>query len=180
MVNFPDVIIDLETTGISPDHANIFQIAAVKFNVKTREVCPDIFSRNLFFTKNRYWEEGTRSFWKQNQPVFEKLMQDRVDPESALTDLVKWLDGSNILWAKPSHFEFPFLDSYFKQFNVTNPFHYRDVQDLNSFLRGLCFPDTVPQTEYNSGGEALHDARTDCLLELKRLMEILGRVRGCS
>lgn len=143
MSTFTDVMVDLETTGTDPEHCAILQIAAVKFNPKTREVSTDTFDRSLNFAPNRFWEEGGRAFWQKMPDVYKGIVERAEDPALVLRQFSQWVnkdynpDGPIRLWAKPIHFEWGFISSYYKQYGMPMPFHYRTARDLNSVICGL-------------------------------------------
>src|SRR5213592_1550808 len=146
-----DIMVDLETTGTDPDHCAIFQIAAVKFDPETKEVSPVIFNRSLTFAPNRFWEEGGRQFWSKMPDIYQKIIETAEPTSRVLTDFYAWcikdqpnIDGGWRLWAKPITFEWAFLSSYYRQYDIPMPFHYRYARDLNSYVAGMrCNPEHI-------------------------------------
>lgn len=57
-MKYPDVMVDLETTGTSPDETAIIQISAVRFNLLTAEVDPNVFDMCLTMPPGRYWTKA--------------------------------------------------------------------------------------------------------------------------
>lgn len=169
--DFPDVMIDLETTGTDSADCAIIQIAAVRFNAKAGAVAPDFFDRCLMIPQTKFWQEGGRDFWIKRKELYNQIAGRMEDPETVMKDLIEWCGGQRVLWAKPSHFEFPFLEAYFRRYELQTPFHYRAVQDMNSFMRGLYWPDPAPDFERQlpfSGTP--HDAKWDTLHQVKVLL----------
>lgn len=169
MEQYPDVMLDIETTGTRPETANIIQIAAVRFNLQTREIDTDFFNRCLLPLPQRYWAEDTRKWWSTKPETLNEIW-DRMEPaQRVIEDFQKWVGHEGpTLWAKPSHFEFPFLTSYFNDLGVPMPFHYRNVNDQNSWIRGRFHPLTPPQiekelefvgTEHNALHDVLHQIK---------------------
>lgn len=139
-----DFMSDIETGGTDRDHAPIFQIACVAFDYATGYINPNTFCMNLEMAPHRYWDEDTRNWWaKQDPEVFNRVTEYPQPPAHVLRCFADWVrDTSGALekprlWAKPISFEFPFFESYFKQFGVEMPFHFRDAIDMQSFIRGL-------------------------------------------
>ena len=67
-MSFYDVMVDLETTGTSPDETAMIQLAAVKFNLAEGTVdSTDMFNRCLSIPPKRFWDEGTRQWWGQQK-----------------------------------------------------------------------------------------------------------------
>lgn len=170
MASFYDVMVDLESTGTDPDETGILQIAAVKFNFADKTVGPT-FDRCLTLAPKRYWDEGTRHWWSQQKAsVLRQILARGEDPATVLNAFADWVrDGQTEpvrFWSKPTHFDFVFLSSYFRQFDVENPFHYRYAVDMNSFLRGWHKSTEVPNVEVPFAGDA-HNALFDCLHQIK-------------
>lgn len=140
---FTDIMVDLETTGTDPEHCAIFQIAAVKFDPVKRMVSPMVFDRSLQFAPNRFWEEGGRQFWQKMPDIYKSLVERAEDPALVLKEFTTWVNsdytdqGPARIWAKPIHFEWGFLSSYYRQFGMPMPFHYRTARDMNSYIGGL-------------------------------------------
>lgn len=140
---YANVMVDLETTGTDPTLHAIIQIAAVTFDFQTDKI-GDVFSINMSMPPTRSWDEDTRSWWaKQDPSVFAAVSTDPVHPRVAIHMFQQWVLNNTsaivqpVLWAKPVSFEFPFLASYFREFEIDNPFHFRSAIDLQSFIRGM-------------------------------------------
>lgn len=168
---FTDIMLDLETTGTSPDRAAIIQIAGVKFNLETREVDDTVFNRCLIPLPARRWEEGTRAFWHRDNTMRETLARITALAEDAalvMSDFVDWARGGHRLWGKPSHFEYPLIESYCRDLNLPNPFHYRSTNDLNTWLRARYWPQEPAKIDVPFDGTA-HDALFDVFNQLQVL-----------
>jgi DNA polymerase III alpha subunit (gram-positive type) len=171
MSEFKDCMIDLETTSTCPEYGAIIQLAAVKFDYETRAIdTENMFDRCLRIAPYRFWDEDTRAWWNQQQPhILKDIYRRMEDPETVLRDFVAWVGPSGArLWAKPATFEGPFLQSYFRQFQVGSPFHYRDVIDLNSFLRGHHNSVNIPHIPIAFDGDA-HNALHDVIHQIAQL-----------
>ena len=176
MNQFPDVMVDLETTGTSPDETAIIQIAAVRFNLAEGTVDPNVFDQALLMPPTRYWDEGTRRWWLNKREVFQSIYNRARPPELVLQNFANWVregySGNPIFWSKPISFDWPFLQSYFREFEIGNPFHYRAAENLNTFVRARHFPNPPPEYEKElpfDGDE--HDALSDVFHQLKVLFQ---------
>jgi oligoribonuclease (3'-5' exoribonuclease) len=139
-----DVMIDIETTGTDPVHSAIIQIAAVRFDYASLQVGAS-FCVSLDMAEGRFWDEDTRSWWMNQGETYNNVVATAIDPAVAWKMFRDWCNDSapalggteQRLWAKPISFEWPFLQSYARQFEMPLPFHYRNAVDLNSFTRGM-------------------------------------------
>ena len=150
---FPDIMVDLETTGTSPDETAIIQIAAVRFNLQTGEVDPNVFDMCLSIPPRRYWDESTRAWWAKMPDVLMDIWKRQRPPELVMRAFADWVRATDTggedlhFWSKPISFDWAFLQSYFRQFEVGNPFHYRHAQDMNTFIRSRYYPLEAPPLE---------------------------------
>lgn len=172
-MEYLDVVVDLETTGTQPEHTNIIQIAAVKFDLASGSVDPNVFNRCLFPSPNRFWCEDTRNnFWSKYPDQLEGIYARMQDPRRVMQDFVAWAGygGSLRLWAKPTSFELPFISSYCREYEVQNPFHFRFAMDQNTFIRARHFPEPPPayEKEIEFVGK-VHDALDDCFHQMKAI-----------
>jgi len=183
-VSYKNVMVDLETTGTSRDHSMILQIAAATFDLETQTV-GSCFCINLGESTGRFWDASTQEWWrKQPSDVFEAVTQDPQDPGLALEAFRNWVDGNTssvlptALWGKPISFEYPFLESYFRQYEVHNPFHYRHAIDMQSFIRGMRGdPNAYPfDKEVPFEGDA-HNALHDVFHQIRVVIEATKRFR---
>jgi oligoribonuclease (3'-5' exoribonuclease) len=176
-----DVMIDIETTGINPFTNGILQIAAWKFDYHTGEV-GDHVDIATQLAPNRMWDESTIKWWQDSPDRLAHLQVLRrtgVPAREGFQALKDWVgnDRQGIrMWAKPSTFEYPFLQSHFTQLDIQMPFHYRYCRDINTHISALIgdpgantYAITIPfeGMPHNALWDSLHDMR--CLLEAKRL-----------
>jgi hypothetical protein len=169
---FTDAMIDIETTGLSPDRSAIIQIAAVRFNLETGAVDTDFFNRALRIPNHRHWDEGTRGWWlDQKREVLEDIYRRMEDWRVVMPAFFDWATtkGQLRFWGKPTHFDYAFIQSYFRDAELGMPFHYRTANDMNSFLRGRYFPERVPELQVEFEGDA-HNAIFDALHQIKVLL----------
>lgn len=171
-----DCMVDLETTGTDQQFNAIIQIAAVKFNPKTQEISHDFFDRCLMIAPNRYWQESCVQWWSERKPsVLQGIMARMEDPATVLTALRDWSGGGGLrMWGKPSHFDHSFLDTYYKQFGMQTPFHFRATNDMNTFIRARYWPENPPNWEADIPFEGeKHNALHDVLHQLKVLFHVM-------
>jgi hypothetical protein len=168
-------MVDLETTGTSPDRTGILQIAAVPFNLEMREIGHDMFCQSMWLPPHRFWSEDTRGWWlSQNQEVFAKVTENAWAPDVVMRDFATWVTNTvGILdaefWAKPTSFDFPFVSSYLKDLGIANPFKYWLARDVNTFIfakTNKAPKETWDQIEFV--GEK-HNALCDCIHQIRGL-----------
>lgn len=135
-------MVDVETTGTDSSHNAIIQIAAVRFDIETG-VIQSAFVGSLDVPPNRFWDEDTRSWWMSKLDVYSDIVADARPPQEVMDRFADWcvntapFAGDQRFWAKPISFDWPFIQSYAKQFKVGLPFFYRNAVDLNSYIRGV-------------------------------------------
>lgn len=179
---YTDVMVDAETTGTNPDRNCMIQISAVKFNLETGAVCPDFFDRCLQMMPHRSWDEDTRKWWSGRPAVINEIFKRAEPAQLVMNDLANWAYQTPTLrfWAKPTTFDFMFVQSYFKDLGITNPFHYRRVTDMRSYLDGVYHLEGGLKDGYENAVEFsgdMHNALADTLHQLKILYHYVGEAK---
>lgn len=179
---YTDVMVDIETTGLEPERTAILQISAVKFNLGTRKVCPDLFNKSLDMATHRFWNQGTLNWWQRDKAhILRDITFKQEDWRKVMTEFAEWCYPLQSLrfWSKPTHFDYSFLDSYFKDAGLITPFSYRDATDLNSFIRGLYHnrKENPPAYPVEFEGDA-HNAIFDTLNQIKTLFWHCDNIKG--
>jgi DNA polymerase III alpha subunit (gram-positive type) len=142
--HFTDVMVDIETTGTDSSHSHMIQLAAVRFNIETKQIDTDeMFDRCLLpVGSSRFWDESTRIWWSQQKAgVLDDILSRGEDPRTVLLAFTDFLARTRSprpvrLWAKPISFEWPFLQSYMREYTVLMPIPYWNCMDLNSYING--------------------------------------------
>ena len=171
-----NIMVDIETTGIDSSHCAMIQLAAVRFDLDARTVDMSMFDRCLAIPPGRFWDEGTREWWgKQKPEVIQGIYARMEDPVRVMHDFARWCGEGAILWAKPTHFEFPFLQSYAAMTGAQLPFAYWAANDLNSWCRAHGHDRLDKDLEFE-GDE--HNALHDVLHQIKTVFELRNRIDG--
>lgn len=143
MTDYPDCMVDLETTGTNPETAHIIQIAAVRFNLAEKIIdTNEMFDRCLMpALPGRYWDEDTRAWWAKMPTLRDSILDRGEVPEGVWADFVSFLERTPAskplrLWAKPISFEFPLLQSYARQLRKPMPLRHTAGRDLYSYAEG--------------------------------------------
>lgn len=144
MNRFPDIMVDIETTGTDATHSAMIQLAAVRFNIREGAIdTSSFFKKGLAIPYGRYWEEDTRKWWGKMPTLRDEILAAAQPPARVMEEFQKWIVSGYManepyrFWAKPMSFDWPFVDSYFKQFDVINPMSFREAIDMRTYLRGV-------------------------------------------
>lgn len=173
-------MVDCETTGTNPEVNGMIQLSAVKFDLATQSVqpFPEMFDRCLKLPPNRYFEEGTRQWWNKRSDVYRDITNRAEDPAAVMKDFVSWVGLNNPkpvrFWAKPTTFDWGFVASYLRQYDLPQPFHYRWAMDMNSFIRGLAGDPTV-ESNYTPFTGTAHNALMDVLNQINQVFDAVGK-----
>jgi len=178
----PDVMVDIETTGVRPDHAAILQIAAVRFDVETFEVDHlDMFNACLTIPADRYWSEDTRDWWLGQKPGVLQDIFDRMEPAEAVMErFYRWSTQHDrpVFWSKPLSFDYPFVASYFARYGWPMPYHHSTARDVRSFCAGVTFPNPpISDKDLEFQGDA-HNAIFDVLHQIKYVFRVVQERRA--
>ncbi|MBI1261286.1 MAG: hypothetical protein GC184_06150 [Rhizobiales bacterium] len=173
-----EVMVDIETTGLSPDRNGILQIAAVCFDLKDGRILGEnVFVRSLRLMPHRGWDEGTREWWlKDKRALLQKIMSTQEDPRVVLKDFQKWVleRGNPNFWAKPTSFDFPFLQSHFNDCEMSMPFNFRHAIDCRSYVVGRATSSGIKpldEKELSFVGEQ-HNALDDVFHQIGWVMQV--------
>lgn len=165
-------MLDVETTGLDPSTNAITSVAVLPFDVDmgTMYVQRAIHCR-LPIPRDRMDNAETMAWRMQHRVGPRERKLDELSFETfamRLNHLVMQSSGPPIVWAKPSTFDIPFLRSYYARYRVESrdvvwPFHYRNVMDLRSYIKGTGFDAEEIYTYVGKAGA--HDALADCVMQ---------------
>lgn len=146
-----DIMTDIETTGTRPDRHHVMSLAGVAFNWHEGLVSPDTFYVTMSMPGWRSWDEDTRAWWgRQKTETFQAATENPVSLAEGMWRYQQWVRKVTgaleqpRLWAKPISFEWPFIESCFRDAEVDNPFFFRDAIDMQSFIRGMRMNPAAP------------------------------------
>jgi exodeoxyribonuclease VIII len=192
-------MIDLETLGTRPD-AQIIQIGAVLFEpksggrihdgkgfrqaVKIQDGAGSIDHDTLCF-----WLNQSNSNYMGNLLAKEALLLDDVlqrlifwprnvglfpegefNPDSEISNLWSWVEG---IWAKPSNFDLPILQSAFALFGMEPPWDHRATRCART-LFALVGGD--PEIDWT--GLIRHDALDDAIGQAQQVQKAMAILEG--
>ena len=151
---FVHFMVDVETLGVIPNKNPVLQIAAVMFDPDTFEPIGDSPTFECFLPLadqlklGRTPDEGTVKWWSEAKKVeVAKVVFAGVKEAPPLkTQLFAFSDwisekckiengyAESVFWAKPTLFDYPFIDGLFLESGVPSPFHFRKVVDMSSYI----------------------------------------------
>lgn len=176
---FNDVMVDIETTGLDPSHSHILQIAAVRFNLEEQTIdTSEMFDRCLWqTTPNRFWDPGTRDWWMgQKASVLQDIIDRGEQPAAVMAAFEDFLIRTRAekplrFWCKPLSFDWPFIQSYVRQFDRQMICHYRHAKDLNTYIyaKGHTDIDAFWKGIHTEGDK--HNAIFDCIHQIHGLFQ---------
>ena len=175
------VMINIETLSTKPNAA-IMQVAAVLFDLQGTMRVP-MFNEYVTLESQQDYcrvDTDTIRFWFGVEPnarahIIEGF--DRAMPiKTVLNRLILWplqnfdIKWENIdtVWAKPSTFDIPILETAFANLNISAPWQYSQVKDVRSFVQGLTGDDRLPSLP-NGGYYMPNHAVDDCKMQIRSL-----------
>lgn len=219
---FVHFMVDLETLGVIPNKNPVLQIAAVKFDpvefepIKSKDGAIVAFEAFLPLADQlklgRTPDAGTIKWWSEPKQapaaaVVFKGVQEAPPLKDQLVKFADWIteqcrqpDGSlaeSVFWAKPTLFDYPFMDGLFLESGVPSPFHFRKVIDMHSHIMSALqnvhyavnhyqMSHHVATESYwyafekvrraHKGRKDAHNASSDCIFQLDWLKEIIGNL----
>lgn len=172
-VFYPDLMVDVETTGLQPAKCALIQIGAVPFNFETGEVdSKNMFKVSMTMPRNRYWTDDTDYFWKVlNADVYAAICASMTHYKAAFETFHKWSCelGDVRFWSK-GPLDWNMIESYCVDFDLDMPFNFRQAKDMRSFIAGLYGEAEYREPQVEKVGSH-HDALHDCLTQLKILFK---------
>lgn len=179
-----DIMLDLETLSLKPK-ANVIQISAVAFDIKTGDIL-DVFDQCCSVTMHRISDRDTLDWWEQTNPDLLQNIIARgvgVSQMLALGRFVNWvqklrseleLEHSQVfLWGNGVIFDNCKIQDMCEQFGIAYPIHYKCDQDMRTLNRlykdRLEFLGMQEPLELEFVGTE-HDALDDCKNQIKAVV----------
>ena len=113
------------------------------------------------------------------------MTENPIEPQQAMDAMVRFVaeDGGTInerrFWAKNAAFDWGFVSSYLHDFDISNPFSFRGVRDIRTFLEGVVHPTPIPDVE-TPQSEHAHNALVDCVMQIDWLFKVMAYARPHS
>ena len=137
--------VDVETSGPTPGAHQLLSIGAVAYDAQGVEY--DSFSANLTQQPGKCWDPDTQQWWSTQKAAWEALQHDQITLAAAVERFDHFIralcvaGNSPVFLADPVIFDYPWIDSAYREANRVNPFHFNSkcglkVIDLTSFAMG--------------------------------------------
>lgn len=171
--DYPDLMVDVETTGLTAHACALIQIGAVPFNYDAGTIdSSNLFKASLTMPRTRYWTDDTQRFWMvDNAEVYWSIMEQAEPHEVAFRRFYDWVcaQGDVRFWSK-GMLDWNMIESYCKMYDLDMPFNFRQVKDMRSFVAGLYGQAEYVEPQVERVGKG-HDALSDSLTQLKILFK---------
>lgn len=168
------VMLDTETLSTLPN-AVCISIGAVKFN---QDGIIDRFLVNLDPTQSKelghHISTDTLNWWKKQKPgVLKQSLESSVSPANAINQFKTWYGSKSLQsFSKGSYFDFPIIEEYFRDFDLTPPWKYWDVKCYRTIQ------DMVRDIEPDPVEGDLHNALVDSEYQANHLIKIWRELNG--
>jgi len=170
-----DITLDLESLG-TQTHSVILTLGAIKFDpYSDTEPGPGIYLRfdvEQQLALGRTIDDSTLAWWgRQTAEVRDEALSDegRVDLNTALDELSKFLVGAENIWAQGPVFDIVILENLMKQLNRPAPWWYYQIRDSRT-LFGLGWD---PRREMQTDA---HNALADCYFQSIAVQKVFKKL----
>lgn len=172
-----DLMLDIETLGKEPNTV-ILSLGAIIFDpydskkpiTKTLYLHPDVDEQ---FAIGRSYDESTIQWWStQPKEIQEEAFgnNDRVDVETFLNQLNKFMVGAERYWAQGPTFDMVILENLYGQLNRPIPWQFWKIRDSRTFLGSFEPFIKVERLE-------AHNAIADCIYQAQRVQAAVQLLR---
>lgn len=169
-------MIDLETLGTKPDSV-ILTIGATKFDPneygKTYQEFYHRVDVDEQVSMGRTIDEDTLSWWGQQEAdVVEEALGDhnRTSVSEVMTSLNKWCVGVDAFWCQGTAFDFPIMESLYRQLDHHIPWAFWRVRDSRTLFQ-IMPKDPRKEIKF-AAHNALEDARVQALCVQQTLQQL--------
>jgi len=173
-----DIMIDLETAGLTPDGA-ILSIGAVKVGLD-QQTLGETFYMNVdmqsCLDKGMHAKGSVFEFWmRQPEEARARLFDPKpVHLHFMLTAFGSWVyrdTGKNIrVWGNGVNFDIGILRSAYEYSNVKVPWHFREERDMRTLVM-VGKGKGIPMPKVDREGPK-HDALSDALYQARIIMHM--------
>lgn len=167
-------MLDSETLSTLPN-AVMLSLGAVKFDetgIKSEfYICIDPAQSKAL---GHDISTDTLDWWKKQKPgVLKQALMDAVSPEEAIAKFIEWYGPKSMqTFAKGSHFDFPIIETYFRDFKKPYPWKYWDAKCYRTIL------DMVRDIKPDEAEGDLHNALTDAKVQANHLIKIWNEINA--
>lgn len=192
---FENIMIDMETTGMDAKTSGILSLAAIPFDILTStiETHPGYFYQEcnpMLPLLGRRWNHETLNWHLENTNLVDRESLDAFEKNNSVREMLLMFTefvannciGGVKLWSRPSHFDYPILQSHLAQFEADDEFvndsvysaplvHYRNVRDVSTWCEAVNPAFRREDVVFNG---AKHHALDDTRFNLSCMMHALA------
>ena len=193
-------MVDGETLAVSPN-AVIRCISIAPFTLEKEESIEEIMSRTLTvwisgeaqLELGREIDDDTVDFWEKQRNKFREgsdsfnnavsiltFHEEDQSPREALEVLSAYftdVEVDGLVYSRGAHFDFPMIESLFKQAGLPLPYNTWKVSCSKSIIRFLCEDDKETEAQLVAGLKSNHTSSYDVAVEIKKLQAIHAVLR---
>lgn len=181
---YKDFMVDIETSGLNPGRHAMIQLSCVAFDLNSQQVLTETYYDSyLCIPPWRSFSTETLHWWlSKNRNVYDHITSQQGDIVSALVGFAEFVkhhqkegEAPNFWMRRP--FDWMFVESYFQDFELENPFSYKHVIEMTSFMKGINLSDGMPNVDVQKLGDA-HNAYWDCVNQVNLLFAAINQATG--
>lgn len=188
---FVNFMVDIETTGTSPDLNMVVEVCIVPFHLIQGALIVSDPEYHIKFKLNdqqghRNWDDQTIIWWEKQSKevadsVFSHFLDESINNKNVLIQMAIMISSMAAneakFWSKPNSFDFMFMQSIFKQYAVIFPFKYHKAKCMAGFCTGVAYVNH--KTDDHKIYEPLerhgaHDSMNDCYYQLEWLQNAVA------
>jgi hypothetical protein len=184
---YPDVMLDIETFGITPDSV-VVSIGAVRFRVDTEDDLDTIKDEERSFyavldteeqeADGRKLDADTLEWWDKQSTAARAVLQEPTEEvRTALKRFVAFCKGSRRIWGNGNTFDNVIVKDLCNDYGVEYPVHFANDLDMrtvkyvwNKLING--WSNTTQKITVGDAHNALDDARSQ-VLNLQQMWKAL-------
>jgi DNA polymerase III epsilon subunit-like protein len=134
------ISVDMESTGSKPPWGDMVSLGACTLWLDDLDRM-ETFYVNLKPAYGRAEADTMQNFWAKWPERWQDTQSNQQLPNEAMQSFADWVkevsgESTPIFMAWPSHFDFGWVDHYFKLYDIESPYGYKCLDQI-SFIAGL-------------------------------------------
>lgn len=174
-------MVDIESYGLDGDKHDMSSIAILPFTLNGDILSSDPLCYRLSYPNRKIKHDPSTMIYRESKFIDE---MEKAFPEIPYYELAakiaKYVSRNTLsivpnFWAKPIHFDFPYLTTFCARHGHVLPFHYRYTYDVRSFILGTGHdPEKIYDLVANEQKLIPHKAINDCYLQIYAVQKALA------